>query len=299
LFIVSFSFKGNGGGNGDGKMPPPKVNGAKREDLLTKKNWQDVLERYAKTGKPSEIASQLGLAKRAVEDLIEHGIPRLGLPGIRDYSVDTAELHLDLHRQREVQQASLKREDVTEAITERAISEAAVAQNTLAGAGKTGIIIGAYVDELLKRVQAGHLPMAFPEALTPSLLEDLAKAMKANAEATEKAVKLMRLTAGEPTELIEHKIAGLVATCTTEELREAALNGRIPRRLTSRLGSSADPLQSRDGAASASASDEAGIIDVDFTNSEAPSWLAELTQPEQFDSSSEDGSDSTVEDDDA
>jgi len=284
---MGFSFDdNNGNGNGNGKMPPPKVNGShKREEQLTKQNWQDVLEQYAHTGKPSEIAAKLGLARLAVEDLIERGLPRLGLPGIRNYAVDTSELHLDMKRQRDERQAQLARTDVTEAITERAVSETAVAALTLESAANSGILLGAYADAMVKKLQSGEMDMAFPEAITPGFIETLAKAMKANAEATEKAVKLVRLTAGAPTELIEHKIAGLIAMCTTEELREAAMNNRLPRRLTSRLGGSADPLQTRDGFTDVG---EAAILNVDYTPGQEPSWVSEIVPPEEDDSEDED-----------
>lgn len=250
---------------------PPSRNGkdTKKTELnATIQDWNTVLEAFKLTGNASKIAQRTGLPRDTVKAIITQGIPRLGLPAIYEYTVDAAEVNLDLRRARQERQTQLARQDVQAAVTERAITEAASAQQLLEQATQTGALLGTMVNRITQQLIEGTTTLEVPEQLTPQILETLAKVADANSRTMERAVKLVRLTAGEATELIEHKIAHLIANCTTEELAQASLTGSLPKRLMSRSGTSADPI-SNDGAHTEG--NRSSIIDVDFTTN-TPTW---------------------------
>jgi hypothetical protein len=75
-----------------------------------------------------------------------------------------------------------------------------------------------------------------PHQVTPELIVGLTKALETHSRATERAVKLYRLTRGEPTENVAHQVAGLLVGVTLEELRAADRAGTIPARVLSKFG---------------------------------------------------------------
>ena len=244
-----------------------------------------MLAAHEYSGKRREIARRAKLHPDDVKLLIDEGIPRLHLPAIKDHIVDRQAVELELQQQRQANDP--RRPGAIAAATERAISEAAVAQDLLSSAATTGVIIGSYIEQLAKGLASGSVQLAVPEVVTPELLETLAKVADANSRTVERAVKLTRLAKGMPTADINHRIVALISECTTEELRHAELTGGIPKRLLSTT--SADPME--DGAGAIGINTKNAVIDVEFAEGEEPSWLADIAEAEGKSTDRADGAD--------
>jgi len=231
---------------------------------LSETDWHLVHQSFAKTGYPAVIAKETNLKISQVEYLLTQGIKRLGLPGVRDYAVDKAQVNIKLQEERQKQTQLMVQPNTQQAIQERVVQEATAAQRLLQQTVEAGDIVGDYVNQLMTSLKVGNTMMAIPPVLTASMLETLTKVIDAHSRATERAVKTVRLTAGEPTDIVEHQIGVLLAGCTTEELLEAEKTGALPKRLISRLGGSADPIQASAQALPVSTADNQPI-DVDFS----------------------------------
>jgi hypothetical protein len=224
-----------------------RINKAARERLridqeLERGDWENVVALYQHTGHAGALATQAGLTEPQVNHLLEYGINRLGLPPIKAHTIDQAKLQLDVAKKQREQAVGIYSEDVAIAVQERATQEAAAARDFLTQAINSGSIISGYVQAFMKSLANGETVLAIPKHVTLDHLESMSKVVDAHSRAMERAIKMVRLTQGEPTELIEHQVGALLALCTTRELEDAERTGRLPKRLTARISGS-DPVK--------------------------------------------------------
>lgn len=266
-----------------GTSPETLKKRIKLEQELERGDWEAVASFYQHTGNANTIAIQSGLTLIQVNHLLKHGLKRLGMPDIRSHMVDQGQLNLDVAKTTRKQTQHIFSDDVATAIQERATQEAAAARSMLHQCIETGNIVSGYVKALFSSLATEESVMLIPKTVTLDTLETMTKVVDSHTRAMERAVKMVRLTQGEPTELIEHQIGAMLAVCTTRELEEAAASGNLPRRLTSRI-SGADPVQEMGGKQ---------VIDVPGENGEsihpkatvneeedAPQWLTEIAPAE-------------------
>jgi hypothetical protein len=171
--------------------------------------------------------------------------------------------------------------------------EAAATQRLLGTTIQAGTALTALVQSLVDGINNGEVILDRPDFLDASYFKTLFSALNAHTQATERAVKLVRLIAGEPTERTEHRIAALVAGCTTEELQQLAETGRIPPRLARVTDGGPSPAPDEAGPADRAAA-RAAAIDAEFEDLnddaprplvsdvkiEKPSWIDEIAPPE-------------------
>jgi hypothetical protein len=211
---------------------------ARVDKLLTEDDWLQVLTLFGHTGDVKQLSKDTALKPNHVEHLLNYGVQRLGLPPIRDYAVDQADLHIRLKEKRD----KLQTVEAEQAVQERIVQEAAAAQVMLEQAMVQGSVLETFMRTLTQSMVNGQTKLAIPEHLTLGTLEDVTKVFDQHTRAMERAIKLVRLTAGEPTEMIAHQVGVLVAGLSLEDLAEAERTGRLPRSLTARL-SGTDPIQ--------------------------------------------------------
>lgn len=247
------------------------------EQNLTEADWQRVSKAFAVTGKPGIIAKATDLPTKAVKHIIDNGITRLGLPGIKQHSIDQAQLNLDIQETEEKHKKKLMQSDVTEAIQKRATQEASSAKLMLDQTMEVGTIVGGYVKAFFNTLKRGEATLSIPERVDLEALENLTKVLDSYTKSMERAVKLVNLTQGKPTERVEHQIGAMLAVCTTKELEAAASTGNLPARLTSRLGST-EPM--REGESNIIEAHAVEIQNKDNTADEAPEWLQSIKQAE-------------------
>jgi hypothetical protein len=201
-------------------------------------HWEAVYEAFQHTGREQEIANTVGLTVDEVFYLLDTGIRRLRLPAIRDHAVDDAEVQRQLDKRApnlvNAINPELDMAEVQSAATKRAVEDAMVAAHTLEMSATVGGMLEGWASKMNELMMQGAF--AHPHQVTPDLLLALVKALETHTRATERAVKLYRLTRGEPTENVAHQVAGLLVGVSLEELRAADRAGTIPARVLSKFG---------------------------------------------------------------
>lgn len=214
------------------------------EQSLERGDWEAVVAMFQHSGKPEVIATQTGLDQKQVKHLLEYGLRRLGLPSVQEYTVDQAKLQLDTAKMQREQAMSVYSQDVANAVQNRAVQEAAAARDMLTQTINAGTIVSGYVQAFMERLADGRTQLLIPDEVDVGAIEAMSKVVDAHSRAMERAIKMVRLTQGEPTEMVEHQVGALLAMCTTKELEEAERTGTLPKRLTSRI-SGADPVKAK------------------------------------------------------
>lgn len=212
------------------------------EKKLSDDDWHAVATAYALTENAQAIAHQTNLTKQQVEHIIENGIQSKNLPSVKQATHDKAKANLAARKAAQQNQVALFSDDVATAIQSRATQEAAAAHSMLQQSIQAGNMITGYVKALFQQLSTGQSRLEIPEEVNLNTFDTLTKVVDSHTRAMERAIKMVRLTQGEPTELIEHQIGAMLAVCTTRELEEAAHTGNLPRRLTARISGS-DPVQ--------------------------------------------------------
>jgi hypothetical protein len=232
------------------------------DQVLTEEDWSQVLRLFGQTGDVKQIAKDTALKEKHVEHLLTYGVIRLGLPPVKDYAIDQADLNIKLKEHR----AKLQTDDAVEAVQERVVQEAAAAQVLLEQGMAQGSVLQVFMQSLTASLQNGSTTLAIPTELGIGALDNITKVFDQHTRAMDRAVKLVRLTAGEPTELIAHQVGVLVAGLPFDDLLEAERTGKLPRALTSRIGGT-DPIANRD---------KADVIDVDSSAVDNSSPLTQV-----------------------
>jgi len=204
------------------------------EARLSQQDWHDVYSEFQFSGLSSHISKELEMPVERVEHLLNEGIARLGLPGIRDHAINDAEVikrveALKAHNRNLTENNfELREPDIQKAITDRAAQEAMGAQIALDTAIKTSNIINQYATACLLSLKAGTSGFVLPEKMDPEFIKDLTNAVSTSVRATSGAVKASRLAAGETTDNIMVGIMHLIAGIPEDELRKCAELGILP-----------------------------------------------------------------------
>lgn len=200
--------------------------------------WKTVAGLYAITGDETQIAIDAELTLEQVEHILDRGIRRVGLPPVRDYFTNDAQVQLALEEYAPNLMNALDPElnlpEVQAAVTKRTIEEATVAMHLLETSARAGAMLEGWARAMQALMEQGAF--STPKQVTPELIGSFIRALETHSKATEKAVKLVRLTRGEPTEHVAHQVAALLVNCSIEELREADKSGTIPTRVLSKFG---------------------------------------------------------------
>jgi len=199
---------------------------------LTQKDWETTVAAYTKTGNNSALQKKTQLDRKQVEHLLNIGVVRLGLPAIRPYLTDKAKVNLKLHEHAKEQTTAIQK--ARDQVTDRVAQEALAAQRLLRIGQDLNTVMEAYTQSIIEALSQGRLET--PETITKDDLLNLTKALDAHSKIIERAVKLQRLTAGEPTELLGVQIGMMLNTLTPEESRVLAQTGEIPARLRGKVG---------------------------------------------------------------
>jgi hypothetical protein len=212
--------------------------GAPVDNELGEAEWLKVYDAYAQSGIPAKLAELSELPLKHVEHLLDLGVQRLNLPPIREHASRTQVVHDSL-----LESASQPLVDhrpelsslpmpIEQAITTRAVRESAAAEQCLNAAVDANEIFNAFVQKMLEAVRRNSIDIGEPVRMTH--LEMLSKALNANTQAMERAIKLSRLVRGETTDQVSQQITALLVSCSVEELEEAERKGTIPSRLLNR-----------------------------------------------------------------
>lgn len=222
-----------------GKYGPTEASPGKKkmEQQLSEEHWYLVVEAYRSSGAPGVIAEETGLSVAQVNHIIKEGIWRLGLPSVREFMVNFAEVNKRLQGKNlpAVQEAPglLDEHEIEahKAITERVTREAATAQKALSMASLGSSLVIHYVQALVRSLEDGRTTLSIPDEVHLGTISKLAELVATASRAVTAGVKVSRLAAGEPTEILSAKIATLLEGLTLDELEEVERRGLLPYRV--------------------------------------------------------------------
>jgi hypothetical protein len=222
----------------NGKKPITREKVEEIEESLGADDWQRVYREFRLTGNVDVIAARTNLRPEWIRYLLHVGLRRLQLPAIQDHTVNSAQVHKELEARGALDlldkdNLELNVPEVQRAATKRAVSEAAIAQDTLHLVNNGNKLIAVWAEKLLHLIGQG----AFADItqVTPAHIHKLVTAMETHARATREAIKTFRLTRGEPTDVTAHMVASLLVGISDEELDHACRTGETPARVLSRF----------------------------------------------------------------
>lgn len=209
---------------------------------VSEEDYLNVYDAYRHTGSPAAIAEQTGLKVKHVEHLIDKGVVRLGLPSIKDHATDLAEVNRRLVKHGGLPPTkatednfALNLPEAQQGVTDRVARETAAAQTMLSAAMKISSVYGNYLEKIMEVIANPDGGFALPEQVGPELIAKLAVTADKLSGALDRAVRLSRLTAGEPEQNLSLQVAMLIGTLNTQELHQFDKTGQIPPKLRGRL----------------------------------------------------------------
>lgn len=220
-----------------GRTQKRNANAEQMDRELSEEDWYKVIESYKHSGVPAVISQQTGLREAQVKHLITNGIWRLNLPPIKEFMVNFAEVNKRLNERNlpAIHNAPglLDEHEIEahKAITDRVSCEAVAATKALGMASLASSLVVHYVRSVVDALQDGKAQLYIPEAIDAKMIEQLANITRTATAAINTGVKVSRLAAGEPTEILSTKIAGLLEGLSIEELEDVERRNILPYRI--------------------------------------------------------------------
>jgi hypothetical protein len=225
-----------------GKAQAFKKGGVTLDRQLSQADWMKVYEAYRRVGTPAGLVRDTGLQEKQVNHLLEHGVRRLGLPPIREHALDLAEINVRMQEMggdpgtaRTEDNFKLNLPEVQEAVIDRASKEAAGAQVLLESTMAASAVYSAFVNEIGKIIADPDKGFSLPEKVGPKMLKALVETGDKLASSLDRAVRLSRLTAGEPESNVAIEVGIMVARLDIDAKRRFAETGQVPPEIRGRL----------------------------------------------------------------
>ena len=210
----------------------------KVDDALTVENWYSVLDAYRQSGFPAVVAKTAELSLENTQHLLDRGIVRLGYPSIASYAISQVEQNLAIHKVQKERSELARTTEAVEAIQKRVADEVTAAQRLLDIGSSLNTVMEQYLNQTLEAIAEGR--MAKPEEITRHDIEGLTKALDLHSKIIERAIKLKRLTAGQPTDLLGVKVGIMVEQLNPSDLARFAETGELPPALRAKRSTSDD-----------------------------------------------------------
>jgi hypothetical protein len=215
------------------------------DDTLSAAEWRKVYEYYAQSGDPAKLSKLTNLSQEKIVHCIDVGVRRLGLPAIRQFATDQTEvtqriIDLKLDPTKAVLPKPVYQElpeQHKDEMVDRAAKESIGAQLALAATME----IGTSFFEVIKKVKDRiNLPpeeggLELPEKLSLRYLTSLANTASTLTHTMSEAIRLNRLTQGEPEHNISVEIGYLLQKLPEEAVLRYAKEGQIPPQLRGRI----------------------------------------------------------------
>lgn len=209
---------------------------------LSQDDWMKVYEAYQRVGTPAGLARDTGLSERAVRHLLKHGVERLALAPIKEHAVDLAEVNTrmqdmggDPGSNKSVDNFKFNLPEVQEAVVDRVATEAAGAQMLLKSGMNAASLYNAFLTEVCRIALDKDGGFSLPEKVGPKLIQQLVGTADKLATTLDRAVRLSRLTAGEPESNVSMEVGILIARLDEDAMRRFGETGQIPPELRGRM----------------------------------------------------------------
>jgi len=209
---------------------------------LSQDDWMKVYEAYQRVGTPAGLARETGLSERAIRHLLKHGIERLALAPIKEHAIDLAEVNTrmqamggDPGSNKSVDNFKFNLPEVQEAVLDRVATEAAGAQMLLKSSMNAASLYNSFLTEVCRIALDKDGGFSLPDKVGPKLIQQLVGTADKLATTLDRAVRLSRLTAGEPESNVSMEVSILVARLDEDALQRFEKTGQIPPELRGRL----------------------------------------------------------------
>jgi hypothetical protein len=219
--------------------------GSSIDSSVGQAEWDIIYRLYNSTGDPIRLAEISGFSVEAVEHIIFTGIKRLGLPPVHKYAIDQRAVVARMQtigakpKLVETNKMPLPPEH-QEQITNRVAQEAVAANAFLNSAMRGSAVFFDWVTEMHNRLKDGSAVFDVPEAISIKHLKEMAETGQKLAQSIDIAIRLARLTTGEPEHTLSIEIAHKLESLTDEEVIRLAKTGRVPPQLVGRTQSIID-----------------------------------------------------------
>jgi hypothetical protein len=228
---------------GKGPLPPRPIKGKARDKSTPSTLPPDphrvaartVLARQEATEKIAKIKQQLKEA-----DVDAAAISQHAKEAELEQELDDTFKEIEIARKRadleEKRIANVEHRAIVADNVSRAAQEAAAATMVMDHCLQIGAIMSHLTGKLLEGIEMGEIEM--PKTVSPKMLGSLTNSADRLTSAVERALKIAKGNAGEPTQVLGVQIGVMLNGCTPEELDYVTRTGQLPARLRLLTGGS-------------------------------------------------------------
>lgn len=167
-----------------------------------------------------------GVGKRVARRAVMEGWPDHSLPPFIELASAGTTVHKEMARIRE----SWEESATTQGEAARmAAEQAQAARITMASALQATQLSQQMAQQMMEKLANGEC--AFPEELTPKIVQQVVRSLDTSAAIVEKAIKIEKMRTGEPEAQLGIQIGIMLERCNDDELDLVITTGHLPDRL--------------------------------------------------------------------
>lgn len=193
---------------------------------ITRSQWDKMLSAYRERATIKNVMEAGGVGKRVARRAVMEGWPDHNLPPFVELASSGTTVHKEMARLRE----SWEESATTQGEAARmAAEQAQAARITMASALQATQLSQQMAQQMMEKLNNGEC--AFPEDLTPKIVQQVVRSLDTSAAIVEKAIKIEKMRTGEPEAQLGIQIGIMLERCNDDELDIVIKTGHLPDRL--------------------------------------------------------------------
>lgn len=193
---------------------------------ITRSQWDKMLAAYRERATIKNVMEAGGVGKRVARRAVMEGWPDHNLPPFVELASSGTSVHKEMARIRE----SWEDAATTQGEAARMAAEQAMAARvTMDSALQATRLSQKLAVEMMEKLERGEC--AFPDELTPKVVQQVVRSLDTSAAIVEKAIKIEKMRTGEPEAQLGIQIGIMLERCNEDELEIVIKTGHLPDRL--------------------------------------------------------------------
>jgi hypothetical protein len=185
-----------------------------------------MLAAYRERATIKNVMEAGGVGKRVARRAVMEGWPDHNLPPFVELASSGTSVHKEMARIRE----SWEDAATTQGEAARMAAEQAMAARvTMDSALQATRLSQKLAVEMMEKLERGEC--AFPDELTPKVVQQVVRSLDTSAAIVEKAIKIEKMRTGEPEAQLGIQIGIMLERCNEDELEIVIKTGHLPDRL--------------------------------------------------------------------
>jgi len=199
-----------------------------RRSPITRKLWDKMLAAYRERATIKHVCEKAGVGRKMATRGIREGWPEMGLPSFVEALGTKGNSGTTVHREMAATRANWEDTAMEQGEAARQAAEEALAARTIM---KSSLDALKKLERYANKVLDAAASSGIPEEITPKHVQQVVSALERVTAITERAIRIERMRATEPEQILGAILGQLLERCDQQDLLFVVQTGHMPSHL--------------------------------------------------------------------